>query len=398
MTPSPESAERRAQRFQSAVLALGFRPFFLLAGLGATALMVPWLVAYSGGGLPDNYYGPYEWHPHEMLFGYAMAVVAGFLLTAVRNWTSLPTPVGGSLAALAILWLAGRVIPFLDPAFPGAVIAIVDCAFIPALAYAIGRPLIEARQHRNLFVLALLAVLLIANLMVHLERQGFLEIGYGRANILALETIVMLMVVMGGRVIPFFTTGALGGEVRRVAWIERTAVPLVGVMAAVDLFWPGSLAVGAVAGVAAVIHALRLASWYQPGTHRAPLLWVLHLGYAWVVLGLVLRSLAAFDLAPLMLAWHAFAAGGIGVLTLGMMSRVALGHTGRALRVGGAMTAAFVLVNLAAVMRVLIPLILPDTQRGLIVASGLLWIAAFLVFAAVYWPILTRPRVDGRPG
>jgi len=398
MTPSSESGERQAQRSQSAFLALGFRPFFLLAGLGAIALMVPWLVAYSRGGLPDNYYGPYEWHPHEMLFGYTTAVVAGFLLTAVRNWTGMSTPTGRALAALALLWLAGRIVPFLTPAVPGPVIAIVDCAFIPALTYAIGRPLFVARQYRNLFVLVLLAVLLIANLMVHLERPGVLEIGYGRTNILALETIVMLMLVMGGRVIPFFTTGVLGGEVRRVAWIERTAVPLVGVMAAVDLFWPGSLLVGALAGVAAVIHALRLASWYRPGTLRAPLLWVLHLGYAWVVLGLVLRSLAAFDAVPPMLAWHAFAAGGIGVLTLGMMSRVALGHTGRALRVGGAMTAAFVLVNLAAVMRVLIPLILPDAQRGPVAASGLLWIAAFLIFTAVYWPILTRPRVDGRPG
>lgn len=397
VNPSTPETDGRTRRPRFAILALGFRPFFLLAGISAVALMVPWVLAYSGFGLPGNYYGPYEWHPHEMIFGYTMAVVAGFLLTAVRNWTGRATPAGWPLALLVLIWLAGRVVPFLAPWIPSWGIALVDCLFIPALAWAIGQPLLAAGQHRNLFVLAVLMVLLCANLLVHLAHAGVVRVSLGQANVLALETVVVLMVIMGGRVIPAFTSGVLGGETRRLRWIEFTAVPLAVLLAGVDFLWPGSMAGGIVAAVAAVVHFARLGLWYRPGVYRVPLLWVLHLGYGWIVFGFLLRSLAALDAVPPMLAWHAFATGGIGVLTLGMMARVSLGHTGRTLRVGRVMTTAFLLVNLAAFARVVVPMLFQEAPRIPVAGSGVLWAAGFLLFTVVYWPILTRPRIDGRP-
>ena len=379
--------------------ALGFRPFFLLSGILAVVLIAVWVPAFVGWHSFSNYYGQIGWHSHEMIFGYTCAVIAGFLLTAVRNWTERPTAAGGSLALLASLWLAGRILPFFLKAVSPWLIALADLAFLPALAVAIGAPLVRHAERRNLIFLPLLIVLFIANLLAHLEALGFAP-GVGRRGIfLGLHLILLLIVIMGGRVIPFFTERALNGVViERRAIIEWMAPLSVVAFMLLEVFLPDSRLAGVLAALAAIINGIRLASWYSHRYWQVPLLWVLHLGYGWIVAGLALKAAAAFGLILPQFTVHAFTVGGIGVLTLGMMARVSLGHTGRPLAVGPSMVAGFALLNLAAIGRGLAPLFVPLWFPQLIIASGALWIAAFMIFVFIYAPILTQARADGRPG
>ena len=381
------------------LFALGFRPFFLLAGLSAVSLITLWVPAFLGGFAFTTYYGQIGWHSHEMVFGYTVAVIAGFLLTAVRNWTEKPTPAGGYLAALAVLWLFGRILPFFPDSLSSWLIAFSDLAFLPALAVAIGVPLARAGASRNLIFLPLLAVLWMANCLVHAELLGPAP-GLARKGIfLGVNLIVLLIVVMGGRVIPFFTERALPGVAMKrwpiIEWLSPLSV-LIFLLA--ELFFPDSHWSASFAALAACANGIRLTGWY---THRywgVPLLWVLHLGYAWIVAGFVLKVGVAAGFVPPQFTIHAFTVGGMGVLTIGMMARVSLGHTARALKVGFSMAIAFGLVNLAAALRGLLPIVQPEWFPQLIMASGILWLAAFVIFVVIYAPILAQPRIDGQPG
>ena len=382
----------------SVFLALGFRPFFLLAGFSAVILMAAWVVAFLGGIAFSTYYGQSDWHSHEMIFGYTVAVVAGFLLTAVRNWTERPTPAGRYLGAMVALWLFARILPFSDN-FPSWLIALVDLAFLPVVAVGIGVPLVRSGESRNLVFLPLLAALWTANVFVHAELLGLAPNLARNGIFLGLDLIVLLIVIMGGRVIPFFTERALAGVVMKrpsiIEWLSPLSVLLFLLS---NFFFADSLLSGSLAALAACVNGVRLAGWYTQRYWRVPLLWVLHLGYGWIVAGFFLKVGAALGLVPPQFTIHAFTVGGIGVLTLGMMARVALGHTGRPLSVGAAMVVAFGLVNLSAVTRGLLPIVLPEWFSPLVVVSGLLWIAAFVIFIVIYTPILTQPRIDGRPG
>jgi uncharacterized protein involved in response to NO len=333
-----------------------------------------------------------------MIFGYTCAVVAGFLLTAVRNWTSWPTPGGNYLAGFAILWLAGRILPLFPEVFPGWLIAIVDLSFLPLVAVGIGVPLVHAGERRNLVFLLILAALFIGNLCVHLELLDYAQAAH-KGTFLGFYIVILLIVIMGGRVIPFFTERALEGVViKRRPVIEWLAPISALAFALAEIFPTPAWITGACAALAAIANAFRLASWYTNRFWRVPLLWVLHTGYGWIVAGFCLETAAAFHLIPPQYTIHSFTAGAIGVLTLGMMARVALGHTGRPLRVGPAIAVAFALVNLAAVVRALLPIWLPERLAEFVIASGTLWSAAFLIFVIIYTPILTQPRIDGRPG
>src|SRR5262245_39283039 len=383
----------------SVFLALGFRPFFLLAGFSAVILMATWVVAFVGGIAFATYYGQIDWHSHEMIFGYTVAVVAGFLLTAVRNWTERPTPAGRYLGAMVALWLFARVLPFFPDNFPSWLIALVDLAFLPVVAVGIGVPLVRSGESRNLLFLPLLAALWTANVFVHAELLGLAPNLARNGIFLGLDLVVLLIVIMGGRVIPFFTERALPGVVMKrwsiIEWLSPLSV-LLFLMA--DFLFPDSLLSGSLATLAACANGIRLASWYTHRYWRVPLLWVLHLGYGWIVAGFFLKVGAALGVVPPQFTVHAFTVGGIGVLTLGMMARVALGHTARSLSVGAAMVVAFGLVNLSAVTRGLLPILLPEWFSPLIFLSGVLWIAGFVIFIVIYTPILTQPRIDGRPG
>ena len=382
----------------SVFLALGFRPFFLLAGFSAVILMATWVPVFVGSITFNTYYGQIDWHSHEMIFGYTVAVVAGFLLTAVRNWTERPTPAGGYLAVMVALWLFGRILPFFSEIFPNWFIALVDLAFLPVVAVGIGVPLVRSGGSRNLLFLPLLAALWTANFFVHAELVGLVPNLARKGIFLGLDLIVLLIVVMGGRVIPFFTERALPGVVMKRWPIIEWLAPLSVIMFLLaDFLFADSLQSASLAALAACANGIRLAGWYTHRYWRVPLLWVLHLGYGWIVAGFFLKVGAALGAVPLQFTIHAFTVGGIGVLTLGMMARVALGHTARPLSVGAAMVVAFGLVNLSAVTRGLLPILLPEWFSPLIVVSGVLWITAFLVFVVIYTPILMQPRIDGRP-
>jgi uncharacterized protein involved in response to NO len=383
----------------SVFLALGFRPFFLLAGFSAVILMATWVPVFVGGIAFITYYGQIDWHSHEMIFGYTVAVVAGFLLTAVRNWTDKPTPAGGYLAVMVALWLFGRILPFFPKIFPNWFVALVDLAFLPVVAVGIGVPLVRSGESRNLLFLPLLAVLWTANFFVHAELLGWLPNIARKGIFLGLDLIILLIVIMGGRVIPFFTERALPGVVMKrwsiIEWLSPLSVIL---FLLADFLFVDSFLSGSLAALAACANGIRLIGWYSHRYWRVPLLWVLHLGYGWIVAGFFLKVGAALGAVPPQFTIHAFTVGSIGVLTLGMMARVSLGHTARPLNVGPAIAVAFGLVNLSAVTRGLLPILLPEWFSPLIVVSGVLWITAFVVFVVIYTPILTQPRIDGRPG
>lgn len=379
-----------------APLALGFRPFFLLAGAAAVVLVAAWLAIYRGRLAPPAYYDLFTWHGHEMVFGYTVAVIAGFLLTAVRNWTSMPTPTGVSLGGLAAVWLAGRVAP-LAP-LPGWAIAAVDIAFLPLLAVALAPPLLRRPQARQAVFLPLLLTLAAANAMVHLQMLGLASASARPGLRMAVGVVVLIIAVVAGRVLPFFTQRGVGAAPRQWPAVEWAVwLTTAGMAVAEPLAAPAAL-LGPLAAAAAAAHALRLAGWYDRRIWRVPLLWVLHLGYAWLPVGFAMTALAAAGLIIPQPALHALTVGGIGVLTLGMMARVALGHTGRALQAAPPIALACGLINAAAAVRVLVPAAWPDWYASSVLGAGVLWIAAFALFTAVYAPILLRARVDGQPG
>lgn len=386
--------QTRAEGF--ALFALGFRPFFLAAGMFAAIYMGLWLAMLQGavdapGGLPTA-----AWHGHEMLFGFAAAVITGFLLTATQNWTGIPMPRGGPLAALFALWLAGRVLPWLP--VPYSLVALVDLLFLPAVLVAVLRPVLKVKQTRNYAFSAMLLALTAANALFHAAALG---LGPASASLglgLALYFIVLMITVMGGRVIPYFTERRLNSVARKWTAVEWLAPATVVAVLAARLGNLDGAPFALLAATAAVVHAIRLAGWQDRRLWQVPLLWVLHLGYGWIIVGFALDALNAAGLVPPFLALHAYAAGGIGVLTMGMMSRVSLGHTGRPLETPKIMPWAFALINLAAAVRVLGPLLLPAQTPLLHQAGGVLWMAAFAAFVAVYAPMLWRPRLDGKAG
>lgn len=385
--------------FDYPLFAMGFRAFFALAGLSALAFIALWNSMSNGSLHIDNYFPASTWHAHEMLLGYSTAVIAGFLLTAVRNWTGLQTVNPDQLASLSFLWIYGRVLPFYSELLPDVLIAAVDFAFLPALAYFVSKPLLKTGNFKNLIFTGLLLLMALGNALIHAQILGASETSAVLGLNLVVAIIIMMILVIAGRVFPFFTERGLSGvicirnPILDIAAIGTSLVVFSLLMLGVSGVF---LAVAAVA--AAATNILRIAGWYDRRIWFVPLLWVLFVGYGWVILGFGLVSLAAFQLVLPSLALHAFTVGGIGILTLGMMARVALGHTGRAMKASNAMAIAFVLINLAALFRVLVPAILPGWYGGFVLASTYCWLAAFSLFVFYYTPILSSPRVDGQPG
>jgi uncharacterized protein involved in response to NO len=394
LIPLGEPVRRPANPNGFALWALGFRPFYLLAaGFAAIGILV-WVFVLAGR-LEMPMAGIW-WHAHEMLFGFAAAVIVGFLFTAGRNWTGLATPTGTPLALLAAVWLAGRLGMALDG---GAVAALVDIAFLPAAAAAIARVLWKAGSRRNYFVVGILGLLALANIAFHLARFEALAIDPLAALHFALGVIVLLETTIGGRVIPSFTSSALKGvrqwqsQPWNYAAIAATGIALLAWVALPDARWPAGLSLLAVA-----LQLPRSIGWNPWATRRVPLLWVLHLSHLWIPVGLLLLAAAQLGWLPRSAGIHALTIGATGGLIIGMITRTALGHTGRLLIPGRIETVAYALVQVAAVVRVLTVAAIPAAAAGGIHLAATAWVLAFLLYLWRYLPWLIRPRIDGQPG
>jgi len=378
-----------------ALWALGFRPFYLLASIFAALSIGLWALQFAGW-LGGAYLPTPLWHAHEMLFGFTLAVVVGFLFTAGRNWSNRPTPTGMPLAALAALWIAGRVLvltPF------GWAAAIVNAAFPLAAAIALAIPFIAAGNRRNYFFVALLALMSVAVLAVHLDQLGVMHVPGWVGIQVGLDVILFIVSVMGGRVIPMFTNnGVPGANATRRPWLEKLALGSVLALLAADVFQLQGAALAVLAAACGIAHLARWSLWQPWKTLRAPLVWVLHAAYLWIPVHLALRAAAAMGGLPLSAATHALTVGAIGGMIIGMMTRTARGHTGRPLLADRYEVACYAMVLAAALVRVFVPLALPAETVHAVLCSALLWSAAFGLYAVRYWPILTRPRIDGRPG
>ncbi len=379
----------------------GFRPFFLLAGLYAAVSIVAWVPLAHGHYLIETALPLPYWHGHEMVFGFGAAAMAGFLLTAVPNWTGSGPVRGGRLALLAAVWLLGRIAAWVSGA-DALPFAIVDLAFLPLLAALIAPGIIARNARRNGVFVLLLALLWAANAAVHLDALGVI-VGARWGLGVGIAILLVAISVIGGRIVPAFTIGGMRMVGAPVAIVPRPRLDMIAIASVagtgvLEAAGAPDVAVGAMAALAALANAVRLAGWQGWRTWRVPLVWVLHLGYAWLVLGFALKALASFDLAPANAALHALTAGAAGTMILAVMTRASLGHTGRPLRANLATTIAYLLVTLGAAMRVVGPFFDGELGRELVGFSGMVWAAGFLLFSIVYAPILLGRRADGRPG
>jgi len=372
---------------------LGFRPFYLLGSVFAATSVALWTLQYAGL-LPFTYVRTSALHGSEMLFGYATAIIAGFLLTAVRNWTGQPTPSGASLACLAVLWLAGRLLV----AWPLAA-ALATSAFLVALAGAIALPLWRTRNRRNLVFVGLLVVLAFVVQVPPLADARHVAWSAEAGLQAGLDIVMFIMAVIGGRVIPMFTGNAVpGADPRRNAWVERASLGGIAVLLLADAVLAPALVIGPLAAALALVHGARLWLWNPWSTQRVPLVWILHAAYGWIVVHLALRALSAFDVVPSVLGLHALTIGAIGGLTIGMMTRTARGHTGRSLRADRVDVACYALVMAAAIVRVPGALLFPAAYVATVLAAAACWTLAFALYAIAYAPSLLRARADGKPG
>jgi len=379
-----------------ALFALGFRPFYLLAALWAAAAVVPWVAMLEGRVERVSFLAGPIWHQHEMVYGFAFAVIAGFLLTAGRVWTARPTPTGVALAVLAAHWIAGRVALVTGPAI---LAALIDASFPLVVAAVLARAIFGSRNERNYFVVLLVAGLGAADVVFHLSAAGALRVAPEEAVRFALYLILVLVVVMGGRVIPSFTANALPkAAVSRRPTLDRLSVALTILAFGADVLGLGPWMVAPAALAAAALHVVRQAGWAPFATLGRPILWSLHAGHAWLPVGFALLALASLGVVSPSVAFHAFGLGAVGGLIIAMITRTALGHTARPLVAGRSETAAYLLVHAATVVRVAAGLWPGPGYVALVGVSSVIWSAAFLLYLAVYAPRLVRPRLDGKPG
>ena len=384
-----------------ALLNLGFRPFFLLAGVYALISIFIWGGVYIyGWQIPRLPFTPLQWHAHEMIFGYGMAVAAGFLLTAVRNWTHILTLQGYALAGLATLWLAARLAGWIFPEQLWPML-LLDLMFDGWLIVAIFTPILRAKQYKNIGIASKLVLLMLANLCFYLGVSGELEQGIVWGLYSGLYFLLALIFTMARRVIPFFIERGVGYPVTLInhKWIDRSGLVVFLLFWLTDVFWRNILATALLAALLFAIHAIRLAGWHTKGIWKKPLLWVLYIGYSGATFGFLLKALIPFVSISPSLALHAFAVGGIGIITAGMMARIALGHTGRDIQQPSRLLAhSFMLLAAAFVARVLLPIIAPAQYLLWLGVAQTAWLVAFAMFVWVYAPILVKPRTDGMPG
>lgn len=406
VTPDDESASALGGGpTLEALFSYGFRPFFLGASTYAMLLMPAWIAwiisSHAGGGawlaVPG---GPFAWHAHELVFGFACAAIAGFLLTAVPNWTGALPISGTPLVSLFALWLAGRFAMTFSPVLPQVLVASLDLAFLPCVGAVAARQLFARPAARNLVFLVLLAVMTAANAHYHAATSGLSQSDPLEGPRAALLVVAVMICIIGGRIVPAFTHNWLhlnrpdAKRPVRSAWLDGLSVASFAAFAvSVILLGPG-IVTGMLAVIAALANGIRLWLWHGWATLSEPIVWVLHLGYAWLVAGAALYAGASLTgMIPVSLALHGFATGAAGTMTLAVMSRASLGHTGRALKVAPPVVWAYVAITVAALLRVLGPLLAPNASHIILSLAGIAWTLGFALFVVTYAPILTTPRV-----
>ena len=386
------------------ILRQAFRPLFLLGAGFSTIAMLLWGMAL-GGKLDLPVYGNIMfWHSHEMMFGFVIAIVLGFLLTAVQNWTGLRAPHGNTLLILTVLWAAARLGMLFGSDLPWWLVAAVDVSLLPVAAILFGRMVLKVNQTRNLFFVPILLLLTVCNLLMHYG----LQFGQYHIQVLgaynAVFLVTLLMAIIGGRVLPMFTAnGTMTPKVQPIVWLDRIALGSLWLVFAVHFLnlytiLPNLLMV-LLFTVSAVATAIRVARWKIWITWRVPLLWSLHIAYWFIPVGLALFALryAGVELTQ-SIAIHALTAGAMGSMILGMIARVSLGHSGRPLQPKLIMTGAFLLVFISALTRVFLMWLVPEMASQWLMFSTMTWALAYGIYVVVYFKVLTTPRADGNPG
>lgn len=385
------------------LFALGFRSLFFMAGLGGLGLILAWLLFQHHGVIFSglSYYTPNLWHAHEMVFGYTMAVIGGFLLTAIGNWTRRPTSTPVTLAALTFIWLSGRLVAFI-PGLPGWLIACVDVLYLIMLVVMIAIPLIQAGNKRNYFMIGLVGLFAFINISVHVAILSG-EYTWARAlTNFVLFWVLLLIIIMAGRVFPMFSQNGVPERyvAKRYQVIELLIPPMM-------IAWIFSLSLapqvswlwGGLTIINIILHSIRLFGWYNRQIWLKPLVWVLHLGYAMLIIGFIMMFAMIFKPGIYYLALHMLTIGCLGIITVGMMTRVSYGHSGRNLHSPPKVLAPiFILLVLSVLVRSVLPLFgIIGHFNGMLMSGGL-WALAFLLFTVRYIPVWFKPRADGQPG
>jgi uncharacterized protein involved in response to NO len=386
MNPVPRLRDYRGPT----LLSYGFRPFFLLGAVYAGLTILAWLPMFNGELTLSTAFGPIDWHVHEMLYGYLPAIVTGFLLTAIPNWTGRLPIQGMPLLTLVVVWLAGRVAVTFSAEIGWLLAAIIDVSFLILVIAAAAREIVAGKNWRNLRVIAMVTLLLAGNIAFHLEAHFNGSAEYGAR--IGIAAIVLLLAVIGGRIIPSFTRNWLARENpgRLPAPFARFDVAVIGLSAATLALWiaqPVGKITAAALVVTGALHIVRLARWAGDRTWRDRLVLILHVGYAFVPFGFLLAGAAAIDLVPADTGTHAWTVGAAGTLTLAVMTRASLGHTGNALNASAVTQAIYAVVVIAALARICSSLE-PAWSELLLHVSAFAWVAAFFGFAASYGPLL----------
>jgi uncharacterized protein involved in response to NO len=393
--------EKKQYRF--ALDHLGFRPFFLFGALYGAGAMLVWLLVMQFNLQPATFtrLGAINWHGHEMIYGYGLAVIAGFLLTAVRNWTSVQTLHGPKLMLLVLLWLLPRLLLFVRGENYLWLAALCDLAFNIWLCVALMQPVIKVRQWEQVGLLSKVVLLAMSNALFYAELLFGMDGGMRMSLYSGIYLIISLILLMGRRVIPFFIERGVGYVVslRNRIWVDRSNLIVLLLFWFLAVFTPYAT-LAAIAGfLLAILQGIRLYDWYTPGIWKKPLLWVLYLAFVWLTIGFFLTALSLLGILDGKAALHALSAGAISILTMGMMARVAYGHTGRNVfeppRYLGVL---FTLLFTAAVLRVFGPLLDMGHYLFWIGSSQLFWSVAFGAFGLLYAPLLIKPRTDGQYG
>lgn len=390
----PPALDRRLKYSGPALFAYGFRPFFLGGAIWSVACIVLWIPQFMGQLSLHTAYTPLDWHIHEMLYGYIAAVVGGFLLTAVPNWTGRLPICGAPLMALATLWLLGRIAILASAQIGLPLAALVDVAFLAVLAFVAVREIVAGRNWRNLKVLVLIGTLIVGNIVFHVEVYVTGSADYGIR--IGIGAIIMLISLVGGRIVPSFTRNWLvrqqpGRLPVPFSHFDIATIGLGLVALALWVGWPATGFTGAALIAAAAMHGIRLARWAGDRTVPDRLVLVLHIGYAFVPLGFALTGLSILDPAimPSSAGIHAWTAGAMGMMTLAVMTRASLGHTSQPLTAGAGTQAIYVLVLCAAALRIVAAL---NGSMPLMEAAGAAWVAAFGGFAVLYGPLLAQAQ------